>query len=116
MASLASARPDARAARARHRPCLARAVSVGNGIEGNVAIIRRYISALVRDVTSFVESIVDRVIEIVRSVVAEIAEPLLRPPRSRRSGTSSKKVLHYDPLRGVRSRRRPRRSSPTSCA
>ena len=35
----------------------------------------------------FVDSIVDRVLEIVRAVVADVAEPLLRRPRSRRSGT-----------------------------
>lgn len=76
-------------------------LSVTNGIAGNVAIVERYVNALLRDVGSFVESIVDRVLEVVRSVVAEVAEPLLETPEIAPVWNLAKKVLHYDPLRGV---------------
>jgi hypothetical protein len=76
-------------------------LSVTNGIAGNVAIVERYVTALLRDVGSFVASIVDRVLEIVRSVVAEVAEPLLETPEIAPVWNLAKKVLHYDPLRGV---------------
>ena len=76
-------------------------LSVTNGIEGNVAIVARYVDAFLRDVGSFVDSIVDRVLEIVRSVVAEVAEPLLETPEIAPVWNLAKKVMHYDPLRGV---------------
>lgn len=76
-------------------------LSVTNGIAGNVAIVERYVSAFLRDVRGFVDSIVDRVIEIVRAVVAEVAEPLLETPEIAPIWNLTKKALHYDPLRGV---------------
>jgi hypothetical protein len=76
-------------------------LSVTNGIAGNVAIVERYVDAFLRDVRAFVDSIVDRVLEIVRSVVAEIAEPLLETPEIAPIWNLTKKVLHYDPLRGT---------------
>jgi phage-related protein len=76
-------------------------LSVTNGIAGNVAIVSRYVDAFLRDVRSFVLSIVERVLEIVRSVVAEVAEPLLQTPEIAPVWNLTKKVLHYDPLRGV---------------
>ncbi len=76
-------------------------LSVTNGIAGNVAIVERYVNAFLRDVRAFVDSIVDRVLEIVRSVVAEVAEPLLETPEIAPIWNLTKKVLHYDPLRGT---------------
>ncbi len=70
------------------------------GISGNAAIVARLVGALLSDVASFVSSIVDRVIEIVRAVVAEVAEPLLETPEFKPIWDLTKKVLHYDPLRG----------------
>lgn len=75
-------------------------LSVTNGIDGNVAIVRRYVDAILTDVAAFVRSIVDRVIEIVRSVVAEVAEPFLQRPEVKPVWDLARKVLHYDPLRG----------------
>ncbi len=72
-------------------------LSVTNGIAGNAAIVERYVTALVNDVTSFVESIAERVLEVVRSVVATVAEPLLDSPL----WSLAKKVMRTDPLRGV---------------
>ncbi len=74
--------------------------SLANGISGNAAIVKRLISALLADVASFVASIVARVIEIVRAIVAEVAEPLLETPKFKPIWDLTKKVLHYDPLRG----------------
>jgi len=75
-------------------------LSVTNGIDGNVAIVRRYVEAILNDVGAFVRSIVERVIEIVRSVVAEVAEPFLQRPEVKPVWDLARKVLHYDPLRG----------------
>ena len=75
--------------------------SVTNGIAGNVAIVDRYVSAFLRDIGSFVTSIVDRVLEMVRAVVVDFAEPLLESPQISPVWNLAKKVLHYDPLRGV---------------
>ena len=49
---------------------------------------------------SFVGSIAPRVIELVRKVVAKVAEPLLETPEFKPTWDLTKKVLHYDPLRG----------------
>nr|MDQ3822723.1 DUF4157 domain-containing protein [Actinomycetota bacterium] len=76
-------------------------LSVTNGVAGNVAIVRRYVDAFLRDVGAFVDTIVDRVIEIVRSVVADVAEPLLEAPEIAPVWNLAKKVIHYDPLRGT---------------
>jgi Domain of unknown function (DUF4157)/DNA/RNA non-specific endonuclease len=76
-------------------------LSVTNGIAGNVAIVEGYVDAFLRDVLRFVDSIVERVLEIVRAVVAEVAEPLLQTPAIAPIWNLTRKVLHYDPLRGV---------------
>jgi hypothetical protein len=76
-------------------------LSIANGIAGNVAIVRRYVDALLQDVRAFVGSIVERVLEIVRSVVVQVAEPMLERPEIAPLWNLVKKVLRYDPLRGV---------------
>jgi phage-related protein len=76
-------------------------LSVTNGIAGNVAIVERYVNAFLRDVRAFVDSIVEQVLEMVRAVVAEVAEPLLETPEIAPIWNLTKKVLHYDPLRGT---------------
>jgi hypothetical protein len=75
-------------------------VSVLEGIDGNVAIIERYVDALLADVVRFVDSIAERVIELVRAAAADAAEPLLATPEIEPIWNLAKKVLHYDPLRG----------------
>ena len=74
--------------------------SIDKGIDGNAAIVARLIRQLLSDVLSFVGSMAARVIEIVRKVVAEVAEPLLETPEFKPTWDLTKKVLHYDPLRG----------------
>jgi hypothetical protein len=75
-------------------------ISVTNGIDGNAAIVRRYVDAILNDVSGFVRGIVDQVIEKVRAVVAEVAEPHLQDPQIKPVWDLARKVLHYDPLRG----------------
>ena len=74
--------------------------SLDKGIDGNAAIVARLIRQLLSDVRSFVGSIAPRVIELVRKVVAKVAEPLLETPEFKPTWDLTKKVLHYDPLRG----------------
>ena len=75
--------------------------SAGNLIAGNVAIVRRYVDALLADVRAFIADIVDRIIQMVRDVVADVAEPLLETPEIAPVWNLTKKVLHHDPLKGT---------------
>jgi hypothetical protein len=72
-----------------------------NGIDANLAIVRRYVGAFMADVLAFVQQIAQRVIEIVRAVVASLAEPLLQTEPIGSVWRLATQVLHYDPLRGV---------------
>ncbi|HVI05028.1 MAG TPA: hypothetical protein VM711_02915, partial [Sphingomicrobium sp.] len=74
-------------------------ISLSNGIDGNAAIIHRYVSAFANDVIAFVSSIVDHVMAMVRAVIAKFAEPLLETPQIKPAWELAKKVFHYDPLR-----------------
>ena len=77
-------------------------LSVTNGIDGNVAIVSRYVDAFLRDVRDFVGATSStQVLELVRAVVVDFAEPLLKSPEIAPVWNLAKKVLHYDPLRGV---------------
>ena len=75
-------------------------LSVTEGIAGNVAIVRRYIDAFLSDLLAFVESIAERVLEMVRAVLARVAEPILETDPIGPVWSLAKKVMHYDPLRG----------------
>jgi hypothetical protein len=75
-------------------------ISVTGGIDANAAIVRRYVDAILNDVSGFVRGIVDQVIAKVRAVVAEVAEPHLQDPQIKPVWDLARKVLHYDPLRG----------------
>ena len=75
--------------------------TLSNGVDANLAIVRRYVDAFLADVVRFVTQIAERVIEIVRSVVATLAEPLLQTEAIRPVWQLVTQVLHYDPLRGV---------------
>ena len=75
-------------------------LSITEGIAGNVAIVRRYVDAFLSDLLAFVESIAERVLEMVRAVLASIAEPLLQADPIGPVWSLAKKVMHYDPLRG----------------
>ncbi len=75
--------------------------TLSNGIDANLAIVRRYVSAFLADVLAFVQQIAHQVIEIVRAVVATLAEPLLQTEPIGSVWRLTTQVLHYDPLRGV---------------
>jgi hypothetical protein len=75
--------------------------TLSNGIDANLAIVRRYVGAFLADVLSFVQQIAQRVIEIVRAVVASLAEPLLQTEPIGSVWQLAVQVVHYDPLRGV---------------
>lgn len=75
-------------------------MSVTKGIDGNAAIVHRYVSAIAADITAFINAIVDRVVQIVRSVIAKFAAPLLETPQIKPVWDLARKVLHYDPLLG----------------
>ncbi len=75
--------------------------TLSNGIDANLAIVRRYVSAFLADVLAFVQQIAQRVIEIVRAVVASLAEPLLQTEPIGSVWQLAVQVMHYDPLRGV---------------
>ncbi|MEQ4208807.1 DUF4157 domain-containing protein [Actinopolymorpha sp. B9G3] len=74
-------------------------LSVTEGIDGNVAIVRRYVNAILTDVRNFVAAIVGRVIEIVRTAAVGVVEPLLQTPEIAPMWDLVRKVLHHDPLR-----------------
>lgn len=74
-------------------------MGVLEGIDGNVAIVERYISAIVADIRAFVSDVVDAVIAKVREVAADVAEPLLQRPEIAPYWNLAVKVFHHDPLR-----------------
>lgn len=78
-----------------------REFTLRNGIAANLAIIRRYVDAFLTDLRTFIGQIADRVIEIVRAVVVDLAEPLLESETIKPVWDLTKQVLHNDPLRGV---------------
>ncbi len=75
--------------------------TLSNGIDANLAILRRYLDAFLGDIASFVGGIAERVIEIVRSVAATLVEPLLETEPIRPVWDLARQVLHVDPLRGT---------------
>lgn len=75
-------------------------MSITEGVEFNLAIARRYLSAIVNDVKAFLSEIADAVIAKVRSVLAAVAEPLLEKDSIAPYWNLAKKVLHTNPLTG----------------
>jgi hypothetical protein len=76
-------------------------LSIAAGIEGNLAIVRGYVERLLADVAAFVVAIAERVLALVRTAAATAAEAVLATPAIQPVWSLAKKVLHYDPLRGV---------------
>lgn len=74
-------------------------MGVLEGIDGNVAIVERYVSAIVADIRAFVSDVADAVIAKVREVAADVAEPLLQRPEIAPYWNLAVKVFHHDPLR-----------------
>ena len=76
-------------------------VSISKGIDGNVAVLRRYVTAFLRDLVALVDDLIELVLTLVREAVISVAEPLLATPAVAPVWNLVKEVLHYDPLRGV---------------
>lgn len=74
-------------------------MGVLEGIDGNVAIVERYVDAIVADIRAFVSDVIDAVIAKVREVAADVAEPLLQRPEIAPYWNLAVKVFHHDPLR-----------------
>lgn len=74
-------------------------MGITEGIDGNVAIVERYVGAIVADIRAFVSDVIDAVIAKVREVAADVAEPLLQRPEIAPYWDLAKKVFHHDPLR-----------------
>ena len=75
-------------------------ISLIDGVDANVAIVRRYVDRFVADVRAFASEIADRLIEMVRAAAAKVAEPLLQRPEIAPVWNLAKKVMKYDPLKG----------------
>lgn len=96
---------------AEHRITIARVASdiraawdllrVANGIEGNVAIVRGYVSAFLSDIRAAVRALVGRLIAAVRAVVVPLVEPYLTRGTLAPVWNLAIKVLHHNPLTGA---------------
>ena len=76
--------------------------SIANGVEGNVAIVRRVVEGILADVVRFVTDLAERILAIVRDAVIDLVESLLTDnPTIAPIWSLATKVFHYDPLRGV---------------
>jgi hypothetical protein len=75
-------------------------LSIVAGYEANLAVVRRRIDGLLRDVAAFVGAIAEQVLALVRRAVAAVAAPLLEQPPIAPVWSLARKVLHYDPLLG----------------
>lgn len=75
-------------------------ISLIDGVDANVAIVRRYVDRFVADVRAFATEIADRLIEMVRAAAVAIAEPFLQRPEIAPIWNLAKKVMKYDPLKG----------------
>jgi hypothetical protein len=76
-------------------------LSITLGVEGNLAIVRGYVERILADVAAFVAAIAERVLALVRAAAATAAEAVLESPAIQPVWSLAKKVLHYDPLRGL---------------
>lgn len=75
--------------------------SVSGGIEGNLAIVRRYVAAMLADVTAFVTEVAGEILQRVREAAVDAIEPLLQADPIGPVWDLAVKALHYDPLRGT---------------
>lgn len=75
-------------------------VGFTNSLATNLAIVRRYVDALLRDVRAFVVGIAERIIAAVRAAIASVASPLLETPQIKPLWDLARKVMRYDPLLG----------------
>ena len=77
-------------------------VHLADGIDANVAVVRRYVNALLADVRAFAKAVAADVIAAVRAAAVSFAEPLVQTPEIKPIWDLGVKVFHYDPLKGQR--------------
>ena len=75
-------------------------VHVANGIDANVAVVRRYLAAFLTDVRAFAASVVSDVLAAIRAAAVTFAKPLVQDPAIKPVWDLGTKVFHYDPLTG----------------
>lgn len=66
------------------------------GFDYNLAVVIRHFNLLYQDVVAFAESLVDKIIDLIKEAVVETAESLLA---ENKAWSLLKKVIHYNPLR-----------------
>jgi hypothetical protein len=71
-------------------------LSFDKGIDGNKAVLARYIDALYQDALGFARSLIDTIIQMIRDAAVGLAETYLADTPV---WNLTKKVLHHDPLR-----------------
>ncbi len=75
-------------------------VHVADGIDANVAVVRRYVAAFLADVRAFASAVATDVIAAVRAAAVTFATPLVQSPTIKPVWDLGTKVFHYDPLKG----------------
>lgn len=76
-------------------------LSVTNGLEGNVAIVRGYLAAFLSDIRAAIGALVDRLLAAVRAAVVPLIEPHLTSGPLAPVWNLAVKVLHHNPLTGA---------------
>ena len=75
-------------------------IHVADGIDANVAVVRRYVAAFLNDVRAFAAAVAADVIAAVRAAAVSFATPLVQTPAIKPVWDLGTKVFHYDPLKG----------------
>ena len=75
--------------------------SAANLIDGNVAIARRYVTAMLTDLRACVDDLVQTIMTRVRELVVDLVEPYLTEGPLASVWGLARKVMHHDPLRGL---------------
>lgn len=73
-------------------------IRLSEGFEYNLGVVKRHFGQLYADVVAFARSLVDRIIQFIKDAAIGLAEKLLA---ENRAWALIKKILHYDPLKGV---------------
>ena len=75
-------------------------LSLSNGVDGNVAVLRRYLSNFLADIRAAIGALVDQLIQAVRDAIVPVVEPYLTEGPLAPVWNLATKVLHYNPLTG----------------
>ncbi|HET6856785.1 MAG TPA: DUF4157 domain-containing protein [Streptomyces sp.] len=67
----------------------------------DLTVARRHLEAVLADVRALAAEAGGQIIELIREAAVTVVEPLLATPETKPVWDLAKKVLHFDPLRGV---------------